>query len=312
MPGSRTPLFARSQPGGVFDYANVARTPRNVWFLDSAAAGGGDTVGHGGNPDKPFLTLSYAFSSDLMGAGDVLYVMPGHGETIGNASQVLDIAGVKVIGLGSGLYDMPRFRMNHANAEISVAADGIVIQGLRFTADVTSVAVCIEIEDGSDDVVVRGNVFDVETTVTDEFLVTIRTNDASNRAVIEDNDIDMGLGGAVAAISFTKDTDGTVVRKNRIQGDYSTACINGLTTLSSKLLIEDNLLQNGNGSNIGTEPAIELLTGSYGVIARNNIVCNLATKAASIVADTCLLFDNLYNEDVTGTGGIIGTASADD
>ena len=50
-----------------------------------------------------------------------------------------------------------------------------------------------------------------------------------------------------------------------------------------------------------------------GILELNRIVCNIATKAASIVADKCMLFENYYNEDVGGgaTGGIIGTASAD-
>ena len=38
-----------------------------------------------------------------------------------------------------------------------------------------------------------------------------------------------------------------------------------------------------------------------------------AVMVASIVADTCFLFENYYNEDVNpGTGALIGTASADD
>jgi len=86
----------------------------------------------------------------------------------------------------------------------------------------------------------------------------------------------------------------------------------GDTTLSTNILISDNLLIQGIGGNIGTEPGIELLTGTTGVIQNNNIVCNLSTMAASIVADQCFYFQNYYNEDVTGTGAIIGTASAND
>jgi len=122
----------------------------------------------------------------------------------------------------------------------------------------------------------------------------------------------MGLGAAVSAISFTKDTDNTVVRNNIIQGDYSTACINGLTTASTRLLIEKNLLINGGSGDIGTEPGIELVAASTGVIRDNDIVCNLATMIASIVAGNCILFRNYYNEDITtGTGTIMGVASAD-
>lgn len=306
---AKTELFVRRQAGGMFSIVNEAMTTGSIFFVHSGT--GTDAAGYGQNPDAPVATIDYAIGLCTAGKGDRIYVMPGHLETITGTSITVDVAGVSVIGMGHGS-QMPQIRHNHANAEVSIAADDVLWQGIRHSADVTGVLVAIEIEDAADNCIVRGCKFDVITTTTDEFVVTIRTNDASNGALIEGNDIDMGLGGAVAAISFTKDTDGTVVRKNVIQGDYSTACINGITTLSTRLLIEDNLLINGGPGNIGTEPGIELITGSLGIIRRNDIVCNLATKAASIVADTCLLFENYYNEDITGTGGLIGTASADD
>jgi hypothetical protein len=209
---------------------------------------------------------------------------------------------------------MPWLKHNHADAEVSITADNVTWQGIRHSADVTGVKVAIEIEDGADYCTVRGCRFDVVATTTDEFLVSVRTNDASNNACIEGNFFNMGLGGAVSAVGFTKDTDETIVRDNVILGDYSTAVINGITTLSTNLLIQGNILCNGLTGGIGTEPAIELVTGSTGIIADNYIVCNLATKAASVVADACMLFQNYYNEDVSGaaTGGIIGAASADD
>lgn len=306
---ARTELFVRKQAGGMFSVVNETMTTGSIFFVHSGTGTNG--AGYGQNPDAPVASIDYAVGLCTANKGDRIYVMPGHEETITGTDITVDVAGVSVIGLGHG-NDMPQIKHNHANAEVSIAADDVIWQGIRHSADVTGVLVAIEIEDGSDNCVVRNCRFDVVATTTDEFLVTIRTNDASNGALIEGNDIDMGLGGAVAAISFTKDTDGTVVRKNVIQGDYSTACINGITTLSTRLLIEDNLLINGGPGNIGTEPGIELITGSLGIIRRNDIVCNLATKAAAIVADTCLLFENYYNEDITGTGGLIGTVSADD
>jgi hypothetical protein len=122
----------------------------------------------------------------------------------------------------------------------------------------------------------------------------------------------MGLGGAVAAISFTKDTDGTTVRNNVAMGDYSTAVINGITTLSTKLLIEKNLLVNGDAANVGTEPGIELVTGSSGVIRDNDIVCNVNTLALAIVADGVMMYRNYSTETVGETGAVIGTPHAND
>jgi hypothetical protein len=245
----------------------------------------------------------------LCDENDTIVVMQGHVETI-IASLVVNVDGVSIVGVGRG-DKMPQIKYNLAAAEISVTADNVLFYGLRLTADVPDVLVGIEIEDAVIGCTVSGCKFDVVTTGTDEFAVCIRTNDATNFAIIEDCEGDMGLGNAVAAVSFTKDTDGSIVRRCYFQGDYSTAVIEGITTLSTKLLIEDNLLINGAIDALNTEPAIELVTASSGVVRRNDIACNLATMLASVAADGVVLFQNFYNEDVTGTGTVFGTPSAD-
>jgi hypothetical protein len=299
-------------------FHNVKPTLGKVFFVGDSSTVDLSRVQQlfGVDPDgdlRYFDDIDSAIGACTADRGDVILVAPGHTETITGTDITLDVAGVSIIGLGEGTLQ-PQIKHNHADAEVSVAANNCTIENIRFTADVTGVKVAIEIEDGVVGTTVRGCRFDVVTTGTDEFLVSVRTNDASNRATIDGNFFNMGLGGAVAAVSFTKDTDETVVRNNTVMGDYSTACIEGITTLSTNVDIDGNLLINGLTGALGTEPGIQLLTGSTGVIRNNYIVCNLATKAASVVADACMLFENYYNEDVSGaaTGGIIGTASADD
>src|SRR5574341_1151103 len=98
-----SPLFSRRQPGGVYTIAGIDECPGDVWFVDSAASGAGATTAHGRTPDAPFSTLAYAFSSALPGSGDVIYVMPGHAETVNAAGDItMNVAGVTVIGLGQG------------------------------------------------------------------------------------------------------------------------------------------------------------------------------------------------------------------
>ena len=288
-----------------------AKATGSVFYVHSGTGTNG--AAYGSTPSAPYASIDYAIGNCTANKGDVIIVMPGHTETLTGTGITVDVAGVSIIGVGNGSL-MPWIKHNHTDEEVSIAADNVLWSGIRHSADVTGVKVAIEIEDGVDFCTVKNCLFDVVTTGTDEFLVSIRTNDASNNATIEGCWFDMGLGGAVAAISFTKDTDSTKVLHNVIMGDYSTACINGLTTLSTKLLIKGNILVNGDSGGIGTEPAIELVTGSTGLVIENDIVCNLVTMAAAIVADAVMCFRNYYNEDVGGaaTGGAIGTASAND
>lgn len=272
----------------------------------------GGSNGNKGTKERPFSTIAYAISRCVANRGDIILVMPGHEETITAADAIsLNVAGISLVGLGRG-DDQPQIMFNNTAATVSIDADSVTLQNIRFTALISAVVIGLNVKAGATDAKIVGNRFDAETAGTDEFNLSIDIKAGCHRTCVEGNVFDMGIAGAVGAVKLTGASDHVVIRGNEAWGDYSTACIIGDTTLSTSVLIEDNLLVNGTGGNVGTEPGIELLTGTTGIIRRNDIVCNLATKAASIVADTCFLFDNYYNEDVTGTGGIIGTASADD
>lgn len=298
------PLTA-AHPGKVF------------WVNNSSVLAEGGISGSNGNPgtyQKPFSTIDYAVGRCKAGRGDIIMVMPGHVETITAADAILlDVAGVCVIGLGVGTL-MPRIDFNNTAATVGVSADNVSILGIHFRALISAVVVGVNVKADADGVTIENCLFSAETAGTDEFNHSIRFVDGNARCAVRNCVIDMGIAGAVAGIHLDADTAFMVIENNVIRGDYSTANIVGDTTLSTNILIKNNLLENGIGGDLGTEPGIELLTGTTGTIADNYIVCNLATKAASVVADTCMLFNNYYNEDVSGaaTGGIIGTASADD
>lgn len=289
--------------------SNAAIGAGTVRFVGSAADDSADSPDYG-TFAQPYATLDYAVGQS--DAGDLIYLLPGHAETLSAADAVdVDVAGLHIIGLGTGSR-MPTFTMDNAAGEITIGADNVTIENIRVNASVTAVLKGINVEANVDYPTIRGCVFGVDTAGTDEFNAALYFEDGNVGAVVEGNTIDMGIAAAVAAIHLDADTDKMKIVDNIIRGDYSTACIVGDTTLSTDILIRNNLLVNGVGGNINTEPGIELLTGTTGIIEYNRIVCNLATKAASIVADTCLFFENYYNEDITGTGGLIGTASADD
>jgi len=263
----------------------------NVYWVDSGSALAGQ-----GTFERPMTTLDAAVALCTANNGDIILIKPGHAETLTAADQIdLDVASIGVRGLGSGT-DMPTFTYTVAAGEITVGADNVTIEGIRCISSVTAVLKGINVEDGVDYTTIRGCVFGVEAGGTDEFNATIYFENNNTGALIEDNLIDMQLGGAVQAIHLDADTEGMTIRKNTIRGDYSTACISGDTTLSTEILIEDNLLINGTAGDINAQPVIELLTGTTGTIRNNHCVADVSTPADAIVADTCFLFGNQYSE----------------
>ena len=291
----REHLQVDAVPGKVFYVGN------NASLLKGEKAAADDNANDkGGTFLRPFATLDYAVGQCVANRGDVIFVRPNHTETISAADAIdFDVAGISVIGLGNGT-DRPRLDYTDGAGEVAIGADNVLLQNLNFHANVDSVLIAVDIEDGVDHAVIRDCLFDVETAGTDEFDNAIRLTNNNSNCIIEDCVMDMGIADAVRAIYLDADTQGLVVRRNHIRGDYSTACIGGDTAASTDLLIEDNLLINGEAGDIGTVECIELLTGSNGVIRNNDLVCNVASPDLSIVADSCFLFNNLYSETVNG------------
>lgn len=116
----RSPLFVRKQAGGMFAVVDETKGTGNIWFADSGSATGGDTVGHGQNPDTPFLTWDYAVGMCSENNGDIIKLMPGHAETLTTAGAVtLDKAGVTTIGMGEGA-SRPTFTFSSTDNSASV------------------------------------------------------------------------------------------------------------------------------------------------------------------------------------------------
>jgi hypothetical protein len=297
--------------------------PGNVyWVNNSTVLADGAKNGSDGNKGtykEPFATLDYAVGKCLADRGDVIYVMPGHSETITTASAIdFDVAGVTVIGLGSGS-KQPVVKSNHADATVVVDADNVTLYNLRFTSTITAVAIGISVLTLATDFTMKNCRMDVETTTTDEHVIAVNFGVGCDNFLIEDCVIDQGLGGAATGIKLVGATAGGTIRRNRIVGDYSQACIAGITTLSTEIYIEDNFLANGASGNVGAVEVVEMLTGTTGVIRRNHSLANVATIAAHYVADTMAFYENYATEDVgqaagavLRTGAVSVTASADD
>lgn len=95
----------------------------------------------GPDPDgriRYFATIDAAISACTASAGDVIYVLPGHTEAVTATSIACDIAGVSIIGLGSGSLK-PTLTFSATDSAINVTAANCKFQNLRITAGVGDV-----------------------------------------------------------------------------------------------------------------------------------------------------------------------------
>src|SRR3990170_2889471 len=102
--------------------------PGQVYWVSNATTSllPGQVGGSDGNPGSfsaPFSTLDYAIGRCTAGRGDIIFIKPGHAETITSATTIaLDVAGVAIVGLGNGSA-RPTFTFTTANtATIGVSA----------------------------------------------------------------------------------------------------------------------------------------------------------------------------------------------
>lgn len=143
----RTALFSRSQPGGVYTISDIEAHPGEIFFVDSGHAAASDAAGNGKNPDKPFATIDYAVGNCTANNGDVIYVMPGHTETLSDAGQlVFDVAGIKVIGLGHGESRPKIVHGTATDADVDITGASTYLKNLVFCADFADVAVSIDLD----------------------------------------------------------------------------------------------------------------------------------------------------------------------
>jgi hypothetical protein len=96
-----------------------------------------------------------------------------------------------------------------------------------------------------------------------------------------------------------------------IIGDYSTANINGITTLSNDVGFEDCVLINGVTSGLNTEPVIELLTGSSGWVANGRMAADVPTSLNLMtVFDAGINLSNFLTDDTAMTKTAVDRSAA--
>lgn len=190
---------------------------------------------------RVFTTIDAAIGACTADRGDMIYVMPGHAETISAAAGIdVDVNGVSIIGLGRGTAK-PTITIGTATtADFEIAADDVTIKGLKFVANFADVATLVEITDGEN---IRIEDCDFAEAGTDlNFVNAIRTvatanaNDglqivgctfigadtANDEAILIQEDIDqlvvkdcyfsLAVADGEACIGFATGKDGTNVR----------------------------------------------------------------------------------------------------
>lgn len=241
----------QAQPGQVFWVGNGTT-------LLPGCVGGSD--GNNGTYQRPFATLQKALNACSANTGDIIFVKPGHAESISSAAiLLLNKAGVAIIGLGAGANRPTLTFTTAATANIPVTAANISIQNILFKAnfaDIASVFTATSTNTPTDFVVDNCEFRDGSNVL--NFLSIITGNataNSMNGLTFTRNRISsLGTTAATTAIKLSSDTDRVAIRDNygnwAVLNDTAAMLAAG-TVQVTNLDFGRNVLQRPNTSSTG-------------------------------------------------------------
>lgn len=218
-------------------------TTGNVFFVDSGT--GSDTGSYGTTAEEPFATIDYAIGKCTADNGDIIIVMPGHAENISAAtSLVVDVAGVKILGVGHGL-TKPKLTFTAAAGTISITAANCHFENFYLYANYTNgITTGITLGAAADGCVLK-NIRMEEAANTKEFLIGISVTAACNNVLIDGFEFFGVTGGTDSqCIIFVGASNFSTVRNFKIYGDFSGAAIDALTAASTYMTIGNGIIIN--------------------------------------------------------------------
>jgi len=202
------------------------------FYVDSGNSLAEDTI-RAGSRNTPFLTMDFAVGQMAANNGDVMWVLPGHGETVIAAAGLdLDVAGITLIGLGHGAA-RPTINFTTAvGADMDVDAANIVMSNFLFTGGVDALTGPIDIN-AADFSLLNCETRDV-TGETVDFIVT----DANADRLLIDNWTHRGAAAAGADTAITiVGGDNITIRDFWIDGNFAVACIEQVGTAGVNLSV---------------------------------------------------------------------------
>lgn len=244
----------------------------NVYWVDSGR--GSDS--QKGTFTQPLATVDAAVNKTTANNGDLILVAPGHAETWSAAGDLtLDVAGVTVVGLGSGA-SRPTFTLGTAaTVEAVVSAANVLLKNLVFVANFADVANVFELT--ATDFTVDSCEFKAGGANLN-FLELVNTdttdNSADRLAIINSKWVEADTA-TLSAIDANGDLDSLVFEGNYMNLGVNTGdlpIVAGVATgkdLTNMRILDNELIRLNDANPLLVNP--DTTTANTGVIAQNKV-----------------------------------------
>jgi len=222
-------------PGGFADGVTIrgvpllSAYPGKAFWVDSVNGSNGNR----GTFDRPFASIDFAVGQCRANRGDIIMVKPGHVETVTAAGGLdLDVAGIAIIGLGTGSLRPTVNFTTVVGADMDVDAANITVYNLLFTGGIDALTGPIDVN-AADFAMVNCETRDVTGEATD-FIVS----DANANRMYIDGWVHRGAAAAGANTAITiVGGDGITIKNFWIDGNFAVGAIRNVTTAATNLHI---------------------------------------------------------------------------
>jgi hypothetical protein len=293
--------FMSNYPNGFANGVSIRGVPlalshpgKAFWVNSGTGSNGND-----GTYQRPFSTIDFAVGRCTANKGDIIFVLPGHTETVAAAAGLaLDVAGIAIIGLGSGTNRATVNFTTATTADMDVDAANVTIVNVLFTGGVDALAGPIDVN-ASDFAMIDCETRDVTGQATD-FIVT---DDNCDRFYIGGwKHTGAAAAGADTAISIVGGDD-WVIEDFEIYGNFAVAAIENVTTASNRVRIGGGSRWSYVWTENAADVAVTMVAASTGHIGPN-INAMLQDNAANIteafVGAACQFFQPINIVNLAG------------
>jgi hypothetical protein len=242
----------------------------SYFFVDSTS--GGD--GNDGSWESPLATIDYAVGLCTASKGDVIVVKPGHIETVVAAGGVtLDVAGVTIVGLGTGSLRPTVNYTTAVAASFLVSAANCSVENLLFTGGIDALTNPIHVQ-AADFSLLNCEWRDVTGQATDVILTTAAANRMAIRNLRYDGATAAGTNAGIAIVGG----DRIVIDGLSMDGNFAVGGIDIRTTATTDLEVRNVMFRTRNAADIFL---VDTITASTGLIGPN-LYLRLQDNAANI------------------------------
>ena len=278
-------------PGGFAQGVSIRGVPLTVtnpgqtfWVHSGTGSNGND-----GTQNRPFASIDYAVGRCTADRGDVIFVKPGHTETVTAAGGLdLDVAGVAVIGLGTGSL-RPTINLTTATtADIDVDAANVTLYNVLITGGIDALVAVLDVNAAD------FRMIDCEyRDVTGECAKFLQADANASRMLIDGFVYDGANGaGTTAAINLVGG-DRITLKNFWASGNFSTSFLDVATTATTKLTVSDGYVRTFNAADLCFKDTV---TGSTGTFERLflSLQDNAANITEAITGATFRVSDNVW------------------